>query len=165
MKKTVSKAEHIRAALTKQPNMSKSKLAKTLKVSPAYVYSVVAKMDKAEAKKEEPLFGRKGEPKVETPKVETPKATGTDAMLAERGSRYGKFTGHAKVTQILKNVLSAHAKSVGTEFAFDQAEALDMICHKLGRIVNGDPDYGDSWRDIEGYSKLVADRLEKGVEV
>jgi hypothetical protein len=39
-----------------------------------------------------------------------------------------------------------------------------MICHKLGRIVNGDPNYADSWIDIAGYAKLVADRLE-GKEV
>jgi hypothetical protein len=45
----------------------------------------------------------------------------------------------------------------------DQLEALEMICHKIGRIVNGDPNYADSWIDIAGYAKLVADRLE-GVE-
>jgi hypothetical protein len=39
---------------------------------------------------------------------------------------------------------------------------MTMIVHKLARIVNGDPNYGDSWRDIEGYAKLVADRLEHG---
>ena len=42
----------------------------------------------------------------------------------------------------------------------DQQEALEMIAHKLGRIANGDPDYADSWVDIAGYAKLVADRLE-----
>lgn len=41
----------------------------------------------------------------------------------------------------------------------DQQEALDMICHKIGRILNGDPDYADSWHDIAGYAQLVADRL------
>jgi hypothetical protein len=35
-----------------------------------------------------------------------------------------------------------------------------MIAHKIGRIVNGDPRYADSWVDIAGYAKLVADRLE-----
>jgi hypothetical protein len=47
--------------------------------------------------------------------------------------------------------------------AADQQEALDMICHKIGRIVNGDPNYADSWVDIAGYATLVADRLA-GVE-
>jgi hypothetical protein len=47
----------------------------------------------------------------------------------------------------------------------DQREALDMIAHKIGRILNGDPNYADSWVDIAGYAKLVADRLESGKEV
>ena len=42
----------------------------------------------------------------------------------------------------------------------DQLEALDMIAHKIARIINGDPDYADSWHDIAGYAKLVADRLD-----
>lgn len=41
----------------------------------------------------------------------------------------------------------------------DQKEALEMIVHKIGRILNGDPDYADSWHDIAGYAKLVEDRL------
>jgi hypothetical protein len=42
----------------------------------------------------------------------------------------------------------------------DQREALEMICHKMSRIVYGDPNYADSWVDIAGYAKLVSDRLE-----
>ena len=30
---------------------------------------------------------------------------------------------------------------------------------KIGRILNGDPNYHDSWHDIVGYSKLTADEL------
>jgi hypothetical protein len=86
--------------------------------------------------------------------------TDVDATLAERGSRYGTFIGHADVTIKLKNVLADHAKALDKTFAADQLEAMHMICHKLGRIVNGDPDYADSWIDIAGYAKLVADRLE-----
>lgn len=41
----------------------------------------------------------------------------------------------------------------------DQRECLEMIAHKIGRILNGDPHYEDSWRDIAGYATLVADRL------
>jgi hypothetical protein len=37
---------------------------------------------------------------------------------------------------------------------------MEMICHKMARIMNGDPNYSDSWHDIAGYAKLVADRLE-----
>lgn len=43
--------------------------------------------------------------------------------------------------------------------AADQKEALEMIAHKVGRILNGDPNYDDSWIDIAGYATLVAKRL------
>ena len=81
--------------------------------------------------------------------------------LNERGTRYGKFTGHARVTQHLKAVMFTHRNK--QELDDDMIEALEMIAHKIGRILNGDPHYADSWVDIAGYAKLVADRLE-GVE-
>ena len=81
--------------------------------------------------------------------------------LAERGRRYGKFTGHANVTQELKRVVFNAVESRQKELEDDQQEALDMIFHKIGRIINGDPDYADSWHDIAGYAKLVEDRLNQ----
>lgn len=92
-------------------------------------------------------------------------ATNVDATLAERGSRYGKFINHADATQQLKDVVRGHMGEKWYRLLPDQKEALEMICHKIGRIVNGDPDYHDSWHDIAGYAKLVADRLETGKEV
>lgn len=90
--------------------------------------------------------------------------TDVDATLAERGSRYGKFKDHAEITQKLKRAIFRHINTVSkVDLGADQLEALEMICHKIGRIVNGDPNYADSWIDIAGYAKLVADRLE-GVE-
>lgn len=86
-------------------------------------------------------------------------------VLAERGARYGKFTGHAEITQTLKRTVNHHLLRRDKRLSDDQQEALDMICHKIGRIVNGDPDYSDHWIDISGYAKLVADRLETGKEV
>ena len=87
--------------------------------------------------------------------------------LQERGQRYGKFKGHAEITQALKRLIVLHTPTsrtlpsggTGPFLAADQQEALDMICHKIGRILNGDPDYADSWHDIAGYAQLVADRL------
>ena len=37
-----------------------------------------------------------------------------------------------------------------------------MILHKIGRIINGDADYADSWHDIAGYASLVDKRLTTG---
>lgn len=87
-------------------------------------------------------------------------ATDVDAVLTERGSRYGPFVGHAEVTQAYKTLLFCQLEERGKRLPADAQEALDMIFHKIGRIVNGDANYADSWVDIAGYAKLVADRIE-----
>lgn len=80
-----------------------------------------------------------------------------DAVLSERGARYGKFTDHARITQSLKTIID---ECDNGKLSWSQRESLDMIAHKIGRILNGDPNYADSWVDIAGYAKLVADELE-----
>lgn len=79
------------------------------------------------------------------------------ATLAERGNRYGSFDEHARITQNIKRAMQDSPN--WAKLAPDQKEALEMTAHKIGRILNGDPDYDDSWIDIAGYTKLVADRL------
>ena len=90
----------------------------------------------------------------------TVEVTDVRETLDERGVRYGKFKGHAQVTQAIKRVMADHARAHDKTFTDSQWEALEMIAHKLGRIVNGDPDYADSWIDIAGYAMLVADDLQ-----
>jgi hypothetical protein len=80
-----------------------------------------------------------------------------DATLSERGTRYGDFATHSEITQALKRVMVVAPK--WNELDDDQKEALEMIAHKIGRILNGDPNYADSWTDICGYSRLVEVRL------
>ena len=82
-----------------------------------------------------------------------------DKTLDERGQRYGEFAGHAHVTQLLKRAMGRHPG--WRKLADDQREALEMTAHKIGRILNGDPDYIDSWHDIIGYVRLVEQRLER----
>ena len=79
--------------------------------------------------------------------------------LTERGSRYGSFDSQANLTQDLKRVMQSRKGWPALDD--DQKEALEMIAHKIGRILNGDPNYADSWHDIAGYAKLVDDRLAK----
>ena len=86
--------------------------------------------------------------------------TDINAILNERGRRYGTFSGHAEISQHLKKSIQTFLVEREQQLAPDQQEALDMICHKIARIINGDPDYADSWVDVAGYSQLVADRLE-----
>lgn len=84
--------------------------------------------------------------------------TSLDAVLNERGSRYGSFLKHAVITQRLKAVMSDTPNWIALND--DMVESLEMIAHKIGRILNGDPAYADSWVDIAGYAQLVADRLQ-----
>lgn len=80
-----------------------------------------------------------------------------DKILQERGSNYGDFYSHAALTQRIKNAMKSNDgwQSLGQ----DQKEALEMIAHKIGRIINGNPTYKDSWVDIEGYAALVSRSL------
>ena len=83
-----------------------------------------------------------------------------DQTLDARATDYGKFKDGAALMQGMKRLLADHAAAHNKTFADDQWEALEMIVHKIGRIVNGNPDKVDSWIDIAGYATLVADRLQ-----
>ena len=80
-----------------------------------------------------------------------------ETTLEERGARYGKFSGHASIAQNLKEVMRIHKG--WRNLNASQREALEMIAHKIGRILNGDPNYADSWHDIAGYATLVDKQL------
>ena len=89
--------------------------------------------------------------------------TSIDEVTAERGKRYGDYADHATISQSIKQILYMgfkNNKNVDVATLDDDIkETLEMIAHKLGRIVNGDPYYADSYIDIAGYAKLVGDRL------
>lgn len=86
--------------------------------------------------------------------------TDVKETLKDRGGKYGDFADHARITQRLKDLINEEMlkRPAGT-FAFIHCEALDMIAHKIGRIINGDPNYADSWHDIAGYATLVEQRI------
>lgn len=93
----------------------------------------------------------------ETPVSPAPTTINLDELLVERGSRYGPFPNHALITQSIK--VAMHDSGGWDRLFPDQKEALEMIAHKIGRILNGDPNYTDSWQDIVGYARLVVKRL------
>ena len=78
-------------------------------------------------------------------------------VLSERGSRYGTLMNNATISQGLKEII--HSSSNWEAMPPDMREALDMIVHKISRIVEGDFNYDDSWIDISGYSTLIVERL------
>lgn len=79
--------------------------------------------------------------------------------LAERGNNYGNFYEGATIVQNLKTIV--HFSEKWPELDPDMKEAIEMIFHKIARIINGNHSYEDSWRDCAGYATLVADRLYK----
>lgn len=90
--------------------------------------------------------------------ADSPDPTDVGQILEARGKRYGKFDSHARVTQNIKRAM--YDSPNWRDLPDDMREALEMVAHKVGRILNGDPNYADSWVDIGGYVKLVTDRLD-----
>ena len=84
--------------------------------------------------------------------------TDIDTILTERGQRYGKFCDHAKISQRLQTAM--RETDGWHNLGASGREALEMVAHKIARILNGDPTYADSWVDIAGYAQLVADELQ-----
>ena len=82
---------------------------------------------------------------------------GIDATVEERGNRYGTFKDGADIMQELKSVMRSTPN--WGKLTPSQREALEMIQHKVGRILNGDPNYTDSWHDIKGYAHLIEEEL------
>lgn len=89
--------------------------------------------------------------------IGAPEADATEQLITERGSRYGKFKDGAEIMQELKDVM--REVDGWHNLTPSQREALDMIQHKIGRILNGDPTYDDSWKDIAGYATLIVNEL------
>ena len=77
--------------------------------------------------------------------------------LEERGKRYGSFFDHANIAQCMKTAWWSYPG--WQNLKNDQRQALEVIADKIARILNGDPNYVDNWHDIQGYAKLVEDRL------
>jgi len=130
-----------------------------------------------EARSPEPATSTGSVPKGATPlpanfytkehKVKRPKSNYTHVpqgsiadTLAERGTRYGEFKDQAKIAMGIRRLMEDTAK--WDSMADDQKHALSYIADKIARILNGDPDYDDNWRDISGYATLVLNRLLEG---
>lgn len=86
--------------------------------------------------------------------------SGIDSTLEERGKQYGEFKEHARISQNLKEVM--RREEGWNRLADDQREALEMIAHKIARLLNGNPDHIDGYHDIAGYARLVEKRLDSG---
>lgn len=78
-----------------------------------------------------------------------------EEIIAQRESTHGDFTDNSAVAQSIKTIIR-HSVSHLSDV---QAEALDFIASKIGRICSGNANERDHWVDIAGYATLVADRI------
>ena len=77
--------------------------------------------------------------------------------LNERGARYGNYSDVASTTQQLMSIVECGANY--EHLNAEQKTSLFMICNKIARAVNGDPNYIENWHDIAGYSRLIENGL------
>lgn len=76
-----------------------------------------------------------------------------EKTLKQRGSIYGAFADNAETSQILKQTMR-QAKN-WDELSYAQQEALEMVQHKISRMLNGNHNYQDNVVDILGYTELM----------
>lgn len=82
-----------------------------------------------------------------------------ETTLAQREASYGDYEVQSSCAQRFK--ILAAATPNWEELSMAQREALDLIFTKIARILHGDPDHMDSWRDIIGYTQLIVRTLER----
>lgn len=79
-------------------------------------------------------------------------------VLQTRAGTYGEYRDVSQISQDIKKVIK-NSRNYPLMPAY-MLESLDLIANKLARILNGDPLYDDSWRDISGYCTLVLMEIE-----
>lgn len=88
-----------------------------------------------------------------------PSPVNIEAITAERGEQYGDFADQCVIAQDLK--VRMRQCPGWHKLLPHQRESLEMIQHKISRILNGDPNVVDSWADIAGYAHIVTIRIPK----
>lgn len=80
-------------------------------------------------------------------------------MLDSRLKTHGEYSKFAEAEQTLQ---TAMRKTEGFQkLSLTQISVLNMIQHKVARILSGSPDHLDHWRDIQGYAQRALDELQK----
>lgn len=79
-------------------------------------------------------------------------------VLNQREKTHGSFSDVSTMSQFMKS----HWRNCRAEWSrltVEQRESLDMIAVKVARILGGNANEPDHWRDIAGYATLIADSL------
>ncbi len=79
------------------------------------------------------------------------------ATLTQRQNVHGDFTDNSLATQRCMDALMLCPS--WNEMSPSAKTATFLIIQKLARAASGNPYHHDHWHDIQGYAKLVEDRL------
>lgn len=80
-----------------------------------------------------------------------------DEILSAREKTHGDFEVGSYLSQTLKDFMREAPN--WPKLDMDQKECLDMVAHKIARILCGNPNEADHFLDGAGYFTLVANRL------
>jgi hypothetical protein len=83
-------------------------------------------------------------------------------LIDEREKTHGPFERTASAYCLLQEAIKAAARESNSAASAPVVTAIDMIAMKLARIIAGNPNEPDHWRDIAGYAELVVRSLEGG---
>ena len=84
--------------------------------------------------------------------------TDIQSILAARKKTHGSFEVSSYTSQVLKDAMRDSPN--WDELDMDQKECLDMVAHKLARILCGNPNEQEHYIDVIGYCTLVLNRLK-----
>jgi hypothetical protein len=77
-----------------------------------------------------------------------------EKVITERHKTHGDFRDVGLIAQTTKRVWKDGRN--WNSLSAEQKEALEMIAHKVGRILSGDPNFEEHWVDIAGYAQRIA---------
>lgn len=84
-----------------------------------------------------------------------------EETLADRGKEYGDYKEMCAIIQRLKRAM--HQSLNWESLTHTQTEALEMCATKIGRILTGNPNNPDSWKDIAGYATKAYETLPTAI--
>lgn len=150
--------------LTKEPDRNIYDIAAFAQCHPTHVGRIKKRMEEEGVYPDTDVLLLE-ESMVYTPKPEPETTNKGDTkvvsdILDRRHTQYGNFSTLSQTAVDIKVAVGRGAQTSNVGLEPDQVEALDLIATKMARIVNGNPNIVDHWRDIAGYAVLVADRLE-----
>lgn len=83
--------------------------------------------------------------------------------IQERANSHGDYADVARTSQAIKQVIrNAVGDQPHNVITPAQQESMELIAMKLARIIHGNRNEVDHWRDIAGYATLITNKLTTG---